>query len=128
MPAGRPSKYSDEVCRKARLYVQGGYLDCGDVIPQIAGLACEIGISRETVYAWASDPEKQEFSDIVAQCLNAQERRLINGSLSGVLNPTISKLIMTKHGYSERVSQEISGPEGAPVNLTVSFVSPPASE
>jgi len=125
MPAGRPSKYSDEVCRKARLYVQGGYADCGDVIPQIAGLACEIGISRDTVYAWASDPEKQEFSDIVAQCLNSQERRLINGSLSGDLNPTISKLIMAKHGYSERLQQELSGADGAPITFSVSFVTPP---
>jgi hypothetical protein len=109
MPAGRPSKYSDEICRKARLYVSGGYKDKGDAIPQIAGLAVEIGISRDTVYEWSQDPEKQEFSDIVAECMSAQERKLINGSLTGDLNPTISKLLLCKHGHSERIHTEHSG-------------------
>jgi hypothetical protein len=115
MAGGRPSKYSDELCRKARLYVNGGYAEAGDVVPQIAGLACELGISRDTVYDWAADPEKQEFSDIVTQCLGAQERKLFNGSLSGELNPTISKLMLTKHGYSERIQQEVSGADGGPI-------------
>ena len=115
MPAGRPSKYSDETCRKARLYVDGGYAECGDVVPQIVGLACELGINRDTVYEWASDPEKKEFSDIVAGCLSAQERRLVNGSLSGDLNPTITKLLLTKHGYTERIQQELTGADGGAI-------------
>lgn len=122
--AGRPSKYSDEICRKARLYVAGGYADCGDVIPQIAGLAMEIGISRETVYEWASDPEKKEFSDIVANCMSAQERKLVNGSLLGTMNPTISKLLLVKHGHSERIQQEVTGADGQALALSVNFVTP----
>lgn len=117
MTVGRPSKYSDELCRKGRLYVAGGYAECGDVIPQIAGLAIELGISRETVYEWASDPEKKEFSDIVANCMSAQERKLVNGSLTGDMNPTISKLLLVKHGHSERIQQEVSGPNGDPVSI-----------
>jgi hypothetical protein len=126
MAGGRPSKYSDELCRKARLYVKGGYAEAGDVVPQIAGLACELGIRRETIYAWVQEPDKEEFSNIVAECLSAQERKLFNGSLSGDLNPAISKLMLTKHGYSERIQQEVSGADGGPIKTdnkwTVEFV------
>lgn len=112
MTVGRPTKYSDEKCRKARLYVANGYIEAGDAIPQIAGLAIELEISRDTVYEWASDPEKQEFSDIVASCMSAQERKLVNGSLKGDLNPTIAKLLLVKHGHTERIHTEHSGAVG----------------
>jgi hypothetical protein len=115
LPVGRPSKYTPELVAKARLYVNGGYAKAGDVVPQIAGLACELGIRRETIYAWVQDPEKEDFSNIVADCLSAQERKLFNGSLSGDLNPAISKLMLTKHGYSERVQQEHMGENGGPI-------------
>jgi hypothetical protein len=115
MPGGRPTKYNDEILAKAKAYVDGGYADCGDVIPQMAGLAIELSISRETIYDWCDDPNKKEFSDIVAKCLRAQERRLLNGSLTGDLNPTIAKLILTKHGYSERIQQEHMGEDGGAI-------------
>jgi len=117
MPAGRPSKYSAEICLKGRLYVSGGYEQCGDAVPQIAGLAMELGISRDTVYEWAADPEKSEFSDIVASCMSAQERTLVNGSLKGDLNPTISKLLLCKHGHSERVQNELTGADGGAIEI-----------
>ena len=115
MPGGRPSKYTDDILVKAQAYVDGGYLQCGDVIPQMAGLAIELKITRETVHDWANDPSKPEFSYIVAQCLRAQERKLLNGSLTGDLNPTIAKLILTKHGYSERIQQELTGADGGSI-------------
>jgi len=117
MAGGRPTKYNDEILAKARAYVDGGYIECGDVIPQMAGLAIELDISRETIYDWSDDPDKKEFSDIVAKCLRAQERKLLNGSLSGTLNSTIAKLILTKHGYSERIQQEHMGEDGGPISV-----------
>jgi len=117
MPGGRPTKYNDEILAKAKAYVDGGYADCGDVIPQMAGLAIELSITRETIYDWCDDPNKKEFSDIVAKCLRAQERKLLNGSLTGDLNPTIAKLILTKHGYSERIQQEHMGEDGGPISV-----------
>ena len=112
MTIGRPTKYNNDILAKAKAYVDGGYAACNDAIPQMAGLAIELDISRETIYAWSDDPEKREFSDIVAKCLRAQERKLLNGSLTGDLNPTIAKLILTKHGYSERVQNEHTGENG----------------
>ena len=34
-----------------------------------------------------------------------QEKTLVNGSLRGEMNPAISKMMLTKHGYSDK--QEI---------------------
>jgi hypothetical protein len=32
-----------------------------------------------------------------------QERKLTNGSLSNQLNPMIAKLMLSKHGYSDKI-------------------------
>lgn len=114
MPAGRPTDYSDEMCRKARQYLRTFDKD-GDLIPTIAGLALELKVSRQTVYAWAKEPEKHEFSDIVNEILAKQEVLLVNKGLSGDFNPTIAKLALGKHGYSEKVEQEVKGEGGGPV-------------
>lgn len=114
MPAGRPTDYSDEICRKARLYLQTFDKD-GDLIPTIAGLALELKVSRQTVYAWAKEPEKHEFSDIVNEILAKQEILLVNKGLSGDFNAAITRLALGKHGYSEKVEQEVKGEGGGPV-------------
>ncbi|AUR85506.1 DNA-packaging protein, partial [Vibrio phage 1.076.O._10N.286.51.B7] len=99
--AGRPSKYDESVLTLAKDYIIN-YADYGDVVPTIAGLSCEIGVCRDTVHTWAKDEDKPEFSDIVKQLMGQQERKLANGSLSNKLNPMIAKLMMSKHGYSEK--------------------------
>lgn len=104
MAGGRPSIYTPELLAKARDYVEN-YADYGDLIPSIAGLACELKISRDTCHTWAKDEDKPEFSDIVRDISQYQERKLLSGGLSGDFNPTIAKLIMSKHGYSDK--QEI---------------------
>ncbi len=101
MAGGRPSKYDDETLTLAKDYIVN-YEDYDDVVPTVAGLSCELGICRETVYAWAADEDKPEFSDIVKQLMARQERKLSNGSLSNLLNPMIAKLMLSKHGYSEK--------------------------
>jgi len=101
-PVGRPNELFDSL-EKAKEYLMGGWENIGDVIPNVAGLACYVGKRRSTIYDYAS--KNEEFSDIVEGILSLQENRLINGSLRGLLNPTITKLLLTKHGYTEK--QEI---------------------
>jgi hypothetical protein len=106
---GRPSKYTEELLAAAREYT-ATCSERGEVIPSIEGFALHIGISRETVYAWLKDEEKAEFSDIVERILLLQARTLANNGLTGVFNSSITKLILSKHGYSDK--QEVDHTTG----------------
>lgn len=121
MPAGRPTKYSEEVVKQAVDYIEGGYKDAGDVIPSVVGLAIHLNRGKSTLYDWAND-ETKNFSDILAYCLDAQERTLLNGGLAGTLNSNITKLALGKHGYHDK--HEHSGDKDNPLipilNVSVS--------
>lgn len=99
---GRPTDYTSEVLELAEQYINGGWEEVGDKVPTVAGLAMEIGRSRETCYAWANDPSKAAFSDILTRIKESQERALVNGGLGGTFNPAVTKMMMTKHGYSDK--------------------------
>lgn len=111
---GRPTKLTPELLDKAKAYVNGGYLK-DELVPTIAGLSLCIDIRRSTVYEWSK--ENQEFSDIVEKVLAAQEHGLIKGALAGDYNSTIAKLMLTKHGYSDKQETELSGPGGNPIQI-----------
>ena len=127
MPAGRPSDYTPEIVEKAWAYVNGGWEEVGDPVPSVAGLACEIGIRRETCHVWAND-ETKEFSNILSAIAEKQERQLLRGGLSSVFNASITKMMMTKHGYSDATKNEVSGPDGGaiPVEIKRTIVDPKA--
>lgn len=98
----RTSEYSPEVLEAAEDYVSGGWSEAGDLVPTVAGLAIEIGKSRETCYEWATHDDKAEFSDILTRIREIQERKLINGGLGNIFNPAVTKMMLTKHGYSDK--------------------------
>lgn len=128
--AGRPSIYTPELLERARDYVLN-YADYGDMIPSIAGLACELKISRETCHAWAKDEDKPAFSDIIRDIAQAQERKLVNGGLSGDLNPQITKLVLAKHGYSDKQEIDHTSSDGSMSqqhNVTIELVKPNGSD
>lgn len=103
-PVGRPSELAQSL-DKAKEYLMGGYESVGEVVPTVAGLACWLKKSRTAVYDYAS--QNDEFSYIVEGILSMQETKLIAGGLKGEFNPTIAKLMLTKHGYSDK--QEVVG-------------------
>jgi hypothetical protein len=105
MPAGRPSIYTPELVKRARGYLTN-YEDMGDKVPSIAGLACVLGVTRETCRAWANEPDKAEFSVILMELMQRQERALLNGGLGGDFNAPITKMMLTKHGYSDKVEND----------------------
>jgi len=104
---GRPSIYTPQIVEKAWHYVNNGWVDAGDLVPSVAGLACDIGISRETCIAWAKD-ETKEFSYILSVIAEKQERQLLRGGLSNAFNASITKMMLSKHGYSDSVKQEVT--------------------
>ncbi len=112
MAGGRPSKYNDETLSTATDYIVN-FADYDDVIPSVAGLACALEVCRDTIYDWASQEGKAEFSDIVKRLSTYQERKLLNGGLNGTLNPMISKLILSKHGYAEKSEVDNKSSDGS---------------
>ncbi len=111
MTAGRPSVYGPDILKKARGYLTS-FKDMGDVVPSIAGLACVIGVTRETCRAWGNDPEKAEFSAILLELAQRQERELLNNGLAGNFNAPITKMMLTKHGYSDKVETDHTSSDG----------------
>lgn len=121
MAGGRPIEYNQSYIAKAKEYLDSCIDEEVKVVKQSSdkyemydnklkvklptkgGLAVYLGVARETLYDWAS--KYDEFSDVMEQLGAIQEERLINNGISGDYNPTIAKVLLTKHGYREGIDQ-----------------------
>lgn len=113
-PGGRPTSCTPEFLDKARNYL-ANYKKLGDPVPTVAGLACETGVHRGTLQRWAEEADKPEFHDIYLHLMASQERGLVSGGLAGGFNAAVTKMILTKHGYSDKIEQEVKA--GITVNI-----------
>ncbi len=122
MPSGRPTKLNDALIEKANHYIDH-YDEYDHAIPSVVGMAVVLNVGKTTLYRWAED-ETNIFRDILAKCNDFQEHTLINKGLRNEINPTIAKLALGKHGYSENVKNENTGPNGGPQEhkWTVEFI------
>ncbi len=118
MSGGRPTDYNEEVQAKADAYVDGGFIECGDIVPSRAGLAVELRCSRQTLTNWEKIPQ---FLDTLGRLSFLQERISLNGGLRGDLNSTIVKLLLANHGYSDKVQQDVVSSDGslAPTRIVI---------
>lgn len=114
MGVGRPTTYTSEVVEKAKEYLTN-YGEAGDVIPSAVGLAKYIERSRACIYTWSKEEGKEEFSDILEEVNELQNQVLINKGLSGEFNSNITKLVLGKHGYSEK--RELSSDPDKPIQV-----------
>ncbi len=107
MITGRPTEYTPEILVKTKEYL--ATWDMGnDVVPSIEALAEKLDVARSTIYKWAEEEGKEDFSDMLGQILAKQARTLINMGLSGKFQPTITKLMMSKHGYVEKQETDLT--------------------
>lgn len=113
---GRPSKYTQDLVDACVDYL-ANHKAYEDAVPSVAGLAVHLGISRETLYAWEHDETKAGFSDILRSIVSKQERMLLSGGLTSDFNAAIVKLMLGKHGYSEKHQNELTGADGGPVEV-----------
>ena len=120
----RPTKYTDDLLDMAYEYLDNWKFNKeGEEIalPSHVGLAMHLNVSRSTMYSWAEEEDKQEFSDILENILEKQQSELINKGLMGVFNPTIAKLVLGKHGFND--NQKLMTDDGkggdAPLNQSV---------
>ena len=107
------SKYSEGMVEKAVHYL-ANYRQIGDEIPSHLGLADYLGIGTTTLYRWAKEEGKEAFRDILERIMTRQGKTLINKGLNGDFNSNIVKLVLGKHGYSDKQELEAKG-----FNLTI---------
>ena len=105
----RPTKYNKAILEKANEYIET-YKELGHMIPSVEGLCIHIGIARSTVYKWAEEKDKKDFSDTLEQINEYQKFDLLNGGLSGQFNSNITKLALGNHGLSDK--RELTGADG----------------
>ena len=101
--AGRPTNLTKEVIKQAWDYVDG-FEAHGHAVPSVVGLCKVINRSKSSVYRWAEE-ENSEFWDILRAINENQELVTFNRALTGDYNASIAKLLLGKHGYSDK--QEI---------------------
>ena len=109
---GRPRTYKPDMVEKARRYI-AYHEEFDDPVPTVAGLACVLGVVRDTCYQWAKDEDKPEFSDILSELAQKQERCLVRGGLMSDFNAPIAKMMLTKHGYSDKVESDHTSSDGS---------------
>jgi len=115
----RPRELNQEVLDKARTYLN----EYTTSIPSRVGLALHLKIHRDTIYDWESKADKDElcasFSDILGEIDAEQEQKLFDKGLTGDFNSTITKLMLTKHGYSDKTQQELTGANGGELTIQI---------
>lgn len=110
---GRPTDCTTEVVMKAMEYVSRTYPHeaTKEVIPTIEGLSLHLGVARRTIYLWLEKDENVEFIHIYDQLMSKQGKETLNGGLNGDFNPVMSRLVMTKHDYSDKQDITSNGKE-----------------
>lgn len=112
---GRPVSFTNELQEQAWDYVEN-YADHGHAFPSLVGLCSVINRAKSTVYDWAKR-EDNDFSDILAAINEKQELVTFNKAMTGEYNASIAKLLLGKHGYSDKQDQTLSAPDGGPVQI-----------
>lgn len=103
---GRPTKLTAAVLKAANEYVDNSESFVNSLLPTIERLALTIGVSRETLYQW--EQEDQRFSDILEKLRGIQADKLLQNGLTGRWNSTITKLVLSKHGYVEKQATDLT--------------------
>jgi hypothetical protein len=97
---GRPTLYNQAMLDKANLYIDKHFELAEDVVPSIAGLCCFLDVNKSSLYNWAE--QYKEFFNTLEKIEKKQERLLLSKGLTGVFTPTITKLMLSNHGYREK--------------------------
>ena len=104
---GRPTKYNDDLQELADTYIFN-YAEQGDVIPSRVGLCCFLGVSKRVSYEW--EQLYPAFMHTLENIDAMQENVAVNRGLDGSFNATITRLVLSNHGYSDK--QEIDHRSG----------------
>lgn len=117
MPGGRPTAYNTTYLDKVKEYMKA----CPDKVPSLCGFAMTLDVCESTLKKWKAlsvkdlDPDKypqfDEFLHLLDKLMDLQKITALNGGVSGDWNSTIAKLVLTKHGYSDKTETKHEGLE-----------------
>lgn len=113
------SDYTPEMLEKAQEYLNV-WESLGETIPTKEGLADYLGKAVSTIYKWANEADKKEFSEVMDKVMTRQGKGLLNGGLRNEYNSTITKLMLGKHGYKDSTETDITS-GGEKIGIDVSF-------
>lgn len=106
MPGGQPTKYTKAMQAKADAYASGDFRKAGDVVPSRVGLARFLKVSTPTLLNWRD--AHPAFFTTLGTIQEEQHRMLVNGGLSSETNTVITKLMLSNHGYSDKIDNTSS--------------------
>ena len=112
MVTGRPTKYTPELLEMAEEYLTT-YEQHDHAFPSDIGLTMVLGIATTTLYEWAKHPEKKAFKDILDKINKEQQLVAWNKGLKGEYNANLVKLLLGKHGYSDKTQQDVTSSDGS---------------
>ena len=100
---GRPTLCTPELVKMAEDYLDGGWKNQEDhTFPSVLSLAIYLGVSRQVLYKWRTEDNKP-IIDILARANELGEFILVQKGVDGKFNSAITKLVLGKHGYSEKI-------------------------
>jgi hypothetical protein len=133
-PVGRPTKYKPEYCDelieffdkaptkiiKKKAFVSGVMMEIDQEVPIhpifLCDFAKKLNVTTSTLWEWGQ--EHPEFSNALLRIKELQEKLyLTNGTLGHYTPYLVSLVLRNKHGYQEKVQNEISGKDGAPIEV-----------
>ena len=100
----RPTKYTPELLVKANEYLDNWI--GRRLFPSHQDMCLQLGICESTLYDWGG--KHPEFSDILAKVKLTQYVITMDGGLSGEMNANLVKLLMGKHGLSDKIDNTSS--------------------
>jgi len=95
-------------------------------IPSVVGLCRVLGIGRSTLYDWAAEEDK-DIKDILEAVKEAQEFVTLNEALQNNYNSAIAKLVLGKHGYSDKQDNTLASPTGGAVQVENTLIINPVA-
>lgn len=120
MITGRPTHYNEEMLETAWDYLANYNKTYDHSIPSLVGLCKVLNRGKTTLYTWAED-ETKDFRDIIDAINEYQHFELVEGGLSGTFNSTIAKLLLHKHGHSDKQETELFGNEEKPLGIAITY-------
>lgn len=126
-PVGRPSLLTQELIEMANEYMLTKHIELNDEVPSHAGLCCYLGISKSSLYEYGRSNSElgKEFSHTLATINVKQEKMLLTGGLRGTTNSTITKLMLSNHGYSDKTETDHRSSDGSmsqkPTRIELTF-------